>query len=212
MTSGADRVAGIRPAGDRAVLIELDDLDSVRRLHEELSRAHITGVADIVPGARTLLVIADRPHGTALAAAVRLARGPAAPSGGTAPPATVRLPIRYDGADLADVARRCGITVAEVIERHSRPRYTAAFLGLSPGFAYLVGLDPVLRLPRRDTPRTSVPAGAVAMASEFTGVYPRPSPGGWHLLGTVEERLWDLDRDPPALITAGVAVRFEPLA
>lgn len=200
---------GVRPVGDRAVLLEFDDSTGVQQAHAVLSGRPIDGVVDLVPGARTLLVIADLE--SALAEAVKRARLPMSGVGAPASTITVRLPVRYDGADLTEVAERCGWSVEEVIARHSRRTYTAAFLGLVPGFAYLTGLDPALRLPRRDSPRTSVPAGTVAMASEFTGVYPRSSPGGWHLLGTTRIPLWDLEQQPPALLVPGTTVYFEPI-
>ncbi len=120
----------------------------------------------------------------------------------------VEIPVVYDGADLDEVADATGLTTDEVIELHSSQTYSAAFLGFTPGWAYLVGLAPALRLPRRSTPRTSVAAGSVAIANEFTGVYPTVSPGGWHLLGHTDERMFDVTRDKPALVMAGDRVRF----
>ena len=116
--------------------------------------------------------------------------------------------MTYDGPDLAAVAADTGLTVAEVIARHTAPAYTVGFIGFAPGFAYLIGLDPVLHVPRHASPRTRVPAGSVGIAGEFTGVYPRASPGGWQLLGRTNAALWDLARERPALLEPGVAVRF----
>ncbi|MDO9175148.1 MAG: carboxyltransferase domain-containing protein, partial [Actinomycetota bacterium] len=113
-----------------------------------------------------------------------------------------------DGDDLHDVAARCGLTPSEVVTLHTSIEYTVAFCGFMPGFAYLVGLPSVLHLPRHATPRTRVPAGSVAIAAEFTGVYPRESPGGWHLLGRTDAALWDDLRTPPALLPPGARVRF----
>jgi KipI family sensor histidine kinase inhibitor len=101
-----------------------------------------------------------------------------------------------------------GLGVDDLIRRHSAMRYRVAFCGFAPGFAYLSGLDPALHVPRLAEPRTAVPAGSVAIAGEFTAVYPRRSPGGWRLLGTSQAQLWQLDRDPPSLLTPGTAVRF----
>jgi KipI family sensor histidine kinase inhibitor len=101
-----------------------------------------------------------------------------------------------------------GLSAAEIVERHSRALYTVALCGFSPGFAYLVGGDPRLRVPRRETPRTAVPAGSVAIADRYTGVYPRPLPGGWRLIGRTDAALWRLDRDPPSLLAPGARVRF----
>ena len=120
----------------------------------------------------------------------------------------VEIPVVYDGPDLDEVAEATDLTTDEVIEIHSSQTYSAAFLGFTPGWAYLVGLAPSLRLPRRSTPRTSVTAGSVAIANEFTGVYPTLSPGGWHLLGHTDERMFDVNRDKPALVMAGDRVRF----
>jgi KipI family sensor histidine kinase inhibitor len=108
------------------------------------------------------------------------------------------------------VARQSGLPVAEVIRRHSSAHYTVQFCGFSPGFGYLSGLDPALRLPRLASPRPAVPAGSVAIAGEFTGIYPRSSPGGWLLLGRTETVLFDLHCSPPALLRPGTAVRFRP--
>ncbi len=107
-----------------------------------------------------------------------------------------------------EIAQLTGLGVDEVIRRHQRAEYVVAFVGFAPGFGYLVGGDPALRVPRRSTPRTRVPAGSVALAGEFTGVYPREGPGGWQLIGRTEAVLWDLDRQPPALLAPGTRVRF----
>ena len=111
--------------------------------------------------------------------------------------------VRYDGPDLDEVARLTGLTHAEVVAAHTGTPWRVAFGGFAPGFAYLVGGDPRLHVPRRDRPRPSVPAGSVGLAGEFSGVYPRSSPGGWQLLGTTDAVLWDADRDPPALLAPG---------
>ena len=110
--------------------------------------------------------------------------------------------------DLAEVAAISGLSQEDVVARHLRPEYQVAFCGFAPGFAYIVGGDPALRVPRRRNPRTAVPAGSVALADEFTGVYPRQMPGGWQLIGRTDAVLWDLDRDPPALLPPGTRVRF----
>jgi KipI family sensor histidine kinase inhibitor len=122
----------------------------------------------------------------------------------------VVLPVRYDGPDLDVVAGLTGLSREQVVERHARGAYRVRFCGFAPGFAYLDGLDPRLHVPRRAEPRRRVPAGAVGLAGEFTGVYPRASPGGWQLIGTTDVPLWDLHRTPPALLPPGTRVRFEP--
>jgi KipI family sensor histidine kinase inhibitor len=211
MTAPKHPVDAVRPAGDRGVLLELGGAERVAQVYAELSASPVDGITDLVPGATTLLIVAERAGDPALAVAVRRAQAAGRPAAPATPLREVRLPVRYDGEDLREVADRCGLSTLEVMERHCRPRYSVAFLGLTPGFAYLTGLDPALHLPRRESPRVSVPAGAVAIASDFTGVYPRPSPGGWHLLGTTTTPLWNLAWDPPALLVAGTTVRFAPV-
>jgi KipI family sensor histidine kinase inhibitor len=123
----------------------------------------------------------------------------------------VELEVRYDGPDLDEVARAWGLTPDQAVEAHTAVEYRVAFCGFTPGFAYLTGLPEQYHLPRRPTPRTSVPAGSVAVAGPYTGVYPRSSPGGWHLIGTTGARLWDLARREPALLTPGTRVAFVPV-
>jgi KipI family sensor histidine kinase inhibitor len=125
-------------------------------------------------------------------------------------PATdaVEIPVVYDGPDLADVARLTGLAADEVVAAHTGTPWRVAFSGFAPGFAYLVGGDPRLAVPRRERSRTSVPAGSVGLAGEYSGVYPRSSPGGWQLIGRTDAVLWDLDREPPALLRPGGEVRF----
>jgi KipI family sensor histidine kinase inhibitor len=166
-----------------------------------------SAIVDQVPAARSLLLRGiGRVDHAALALAIQHLRFGAATAPTTA--TVVELPVTYDGPDLAEVAELTGMTVADVVARHTGATYTVAFGGFIPGFAYLVGLDPALRVPRRPSPRERVPAGSVAMADEFTAVYPAATPGGWRLLGTCTTTMWDLDRDPPALLTPGTSVRF----
>jgi KipI family sensor histidine kinase inhibitor len=203
-----------RPAGVRAVVLDLDEgaepaqtAAAVRLLAERLGVV----LVEVVPGALTVLVVAaDRAALQRLLAA--LPRLPAAPEEAEASGAVLELPVRYDGPDLDHVARTTGLSVEQVVRRHSAVVYRAAFSGFAPGFAYLSGLDPVLRLPRRETPRTAVPAGALAVADGWTAVYPRRTPGGWHLLGTVDVPVFDLASEPPALLGPGRRVRFVPSA
>lgn len=166
------------------------------------------GVVDVVPAAETVLITCT--DGAALRALGDVVADVVPVATGAALGAPVTIPVRYDGADLADVAAAAGLAVATVVELHSAAAYVAAFCGFSPGFAYLRGLPAALRLPRRSSPRTSVPAGSVAIASEYAAVYPRASPGGWHLLGTTDVVLFDPAADPPALIEPGTRVRFTP--
>lgn len=194
--------------GPRAWLVEHGDPAAVA---EAVRTAGWSGVTDVVPGAATAVVRVDGP-GDAAEIGARLAdlvrRIPTDPdtAGDDAP--VIEVPVVYDGEDLAAVAAASGLTVAEVVERHQRATYRCAFCGFAPGFGYLAGLDPALHLPRRETPRPRIPAGAVAIASHYTAVYPSASPGGWHLIGRTDVPLWSADRDPPALITPGAQVRF----
>lgn len=166
------------------------------------------GIVDIVPAAETVLVTCRDAAGLA---AVRpsLAGVLSGPSERVVR-RSVDVPVRYDGPDLAAVAAAVGLAEEVVVARHSGAEYRAAFCGFSPGFAYLTGLPVELQLPRRASPRTRVPAGAVAIASQYSAVYPRPSPGGWHLLGTTDVALFDPRADPPVLIQPGDRVRFVP--
>lgn len=199
-----------RPAGARAVLLDLDPAaepaavaSAVATLADELGAA----LTDVVPGARTVLVVAADARGLARVVAA-LPELPDTPPPERRADPLLELPARYDGPDLEHVARAVGLPVEEVVRRHSAVTYHAAFSGFAPGFAYLRGLDPVLRLPRRDTPRTAVPAGSLAIADDWTAVYPRRTPGGWHLLGTVDVPVFDLHREPAALLSPGRRVRF----
>ena len=196
----------LRPVGARAVLSEVDDLETVHRLSAAVRAAGLDGVVEVVPGYRTLLVTTD---GVASLAAVREALpGLELPAVAEVRARLVEVPVVYDGPDLASVASSTGLSEAEVVQRHTAPEYLVAFLGFSPGFPYLVGLDPALHVPRRATPRTRVPAGSVGLAGNQTGVYPSATPGGWQLLGRTQAVLFDPRRDPPALLSAGDRLRF----
>jgi KipI family sensor histidine kinase inhibitor len=198
----------LRPAGERGLLVEVESLELVHRLHAALRELGQPGVAELVPGYRTLLVVADPERaGTLDELAARLP-GLELPPADAVAGDPVEVPVRYDGEDLDEVARLTGLDATEVVRRHTAPEYTVAFLGFSPGFPYLVGLDPALRVPRRDTPRTSIPAGSVGLAGDQTGIYPSASPGGWRLIGRTELTLFDSARDPPALLAPGGRVRF----
>jgi KipI family sensor histidine kinase inhibitor len=198
----------LRPAGERGLLVEVEDLQSVHRLHAALRALELPGVVDLVPAYRTLLVVADPEHaGTLDELAARLPELELPPAEALAGD-PVEVPVVYDGEDLDEVARLTGLEPAEVVRRHTAPEYTVAFLGFSPGFPYLVGLDPALTVPRRDTPRTSIPAGSVGLAGDQTGIYPTASPGGWRLIGRTEVTLFDPGRDPPALLAPGGRLRF----
>jgi KipI family sensor histidine kinase inhibitor len=198
----------LRPAGERGLLVEVESLELVHRLHAALRALDPPGVVELVPAYRTLLVVADPERAGALdELAARLPALELPPAEAVAGD-PVEIPVRYDGQDLPEVAGLTGLDAEEVVRRHTAPEYTVAFLGFSPGFPYLVGLDPALEVPRRDTPRTSIPAGSVGLAGGQTGIYPSASPGGWQLIGRTEVTLFDPGRDPPALLAPGGRLRF----
>jgi len=122
----------------------------------------------------------------------------------------VEIPVEYDGADLADVAQRWGTDADGVVARHTELEFVSAFCGFAPGFAYLSGLPEELSVPRLDSPRAKVPAGAVGLAGTWCAAYPTASPGGWRLIGRTDAALWDAARDQPALLAPGTRVRFRP--
>jgi inhibitor of KinA len=124
---------------------------------------------------------------------------------------TIRIPVRYDGEDLSDVANRTGHSESEVIRLHSEREYYVYVIGFVPGWAYLGDIDSSLVLPRRSAPRKQVPPGSVAIAETQTGVYPFATPGGWHLIGRTQTKMFDADRDPPALLRVGDRVVFEQI-
>jgi KipI family sensor histidine kinase inhibitor len=200
----------ISPYGESALLVELDDLASVHRAYAALRFDPVPGVLDLVPAARTLLVVVDAPA----VDVARIERTVMAASEATAVVDTgplVEIPTVYDGEDLAEVAQLAGVTLEEVVARHSQAEYLAAFCGFVPGFAYLTGLDERLHVPRLPSPRVRVPAGSVAIADQFTAVYPCHSPGGWRLIGHTSLQLFDVERDDPALLSPVTRVRFRPV-
>jgi KipI family sensor histidine kinase inhibitor len=199
----------IRKAGDTALLVETGDLATAHRLNAAIREAGLPGIVEVVPGERTVLVVTDPARCALGRLAEKLPKLPLpASASGDAPP--VEIPVVYDGDDLDEVAKLTGLSRDEVVERHATASYTVAYLGFSPGFGYLTGLDPALHVPRRESPRTAVPAGSVAIAGPYSAVYPSQSPGGWRLLGHSDLRLWDVRRDPPSLLQPGTRVRFVP--
>lgn len=196
----------ILPSGSRGLLLELEDLDEVLTYYAALRAEQLPGVLDIVPAGQTVLLVGD--HETDLSDLVSRLRALQPADHRRAPGPAVEVPVRYDGEDLADVAGLLEITVDELVARHRDEEWTVAFCGFAPGFGYLTGACHDWDIPRRTTPRTRVPAGSLALAGAFTGVYPRESPGGWQLIGHAEVEVFDLDRDPAALLTPGARVRF----
>ena len=194
-----------RRCGEDAALLDCDSLDQMRAAHATVLAARPGGVTDLVPGARSLLVVGGVAAVRALLEHADLTHPPAGD------PREVTLDVRYDGDDLDLVARDAGCSSDAVADLHTGAVYTVAFTGFAPGFGYLTGLPDELRQPRLETPRTRVPAGAVGLAGQFTGVYPRESPGGWRLLGHTSTPLFDVHADPPALLAPGDRVRFRSI-
>jgi KipI family sensor histidine kinase inhibitor len=193
----------ILPSGDHGVLIELDDLDQVLGYYTALTTDPPADVVDIVPAARTILVTTSG----SLDELSRTLRAVEPAAGTRTTGDLIEIPVSYDGEDLQDVADLLGCSSAEVVERHTGEEWTVAFCGFAPGFGYLTGSSS-WDIPRRKSPRTKVPTGAVALAGEFSGVYPRESPGGWQLIGRTDVRIFDQERDPAALFHPGRRVRF----
>lgn len=187
----------IRPCGDTAILLDCDDLAEAQGWFAALQDA-----TEVVLGAQTVLVRGDPARMRAVVARTRPAAATAVGS------ATVEIPVIYDGPDLDEVAALAGLSTAEVVAAHTQVPWVVAFGGFAPGFFYLVGGDLRLQVARRSSPRTTVPAGSVGLAGEFSGVYPRASPGGWQLIGRTTLPMWDSDREPPALLAAGTTVQF----
>ncbi|MFF5406142.1 allophanate hydrolase subunit 1 [Streptomyces misionensis] len=197
--------------GEDALLLEVGSAEEVRSLHAALLQRRAAGtlaVREIVPAARTVLLDGLPDPERWVSELISPTEAP--PPERALPP--VELPVRYDGPDLAAVAAHWQVSEREVARIHAGTEFTVAFCGFAPGFGYLTGLPARYDVPRRATPRTAVPAGAVALAGPYTGVYPRTSPGGWQLIGTTDALLWDHTRDPAALLSPGTRVRFVPVA
>ncbi|ASV88338.1 hypothetical protein CES85_3331 (plasmid) [Ochrobactrum quorumnocens] len=199
------------PSGSDSFLVELDDLARTLTLLDALQAAKLEGVCEVIPGARTIMVrfdrwLTDRAKLTSQIAALDLSVR------STRSGELFEIPVTYDGEDLGDVAAFLGCTINEVIERHTEATYTVAFTGFAPGFAYMTCDDPGFDVPRRKSPRVKIPAGSVALAGKFGGIYPSDSPGGWQLLGTTPLAMWDTARERAALLAPGDRVRFRNMA
>jgi KipI family sensor histidine kinase inhibitor len=207
-----------RSVGRDAVLVEVADFDAAAAVYRLVRRLVADGQGglqpprDVVPAARTVLLdhVADVDAWQRLlqSHAASLAEGSAksGPLNGT----EVVLPVVYDGPDLERVAAAWRCTPEQVVRRHARASYRVAFCGFAPGFAYCTSDPEAPPVPRREEPRTSVPAGSVALAGRYCGVYPQTMPGGWQLVGTTDVVLFDAGRAEPALLNPGDRVRFEP--
>ncbi len=206
-SSPADVRPVLRRCGETGWLLELIDNAAVHRWAAAVRVAGLPGVVEVVPGLTTLLVTMDPTHTTPAnlrASLADLKPGADEVGGG----AHHLIEVCYDGQDIDEVARLAGLTVEEIVAAHTGTPWRVAFCGFAPGFSYLVGGDPRLRVPRRNEARVRVPAGAVAIASEFSSVYPRPSPGGWQLIGHTDATLWDVESEPPAVLLPGETVEF----
>lgn len=208
-------IGAVRDYGEQALLLEFDGTAEVLAWTDAVRAEDLPGVLDVVPAARTVLVEFAEPHHVHPArqrlAGLRIDEAAVDPE----PPADgrvdVTLDVVYDGPDLDEVSRLVGLRPDEVVEAHTATPMRVGFGGFAPGFAYLVGGETRLHVPRRAEPRTRVPAGSVGLAGEFSGVYPRETPGGWQLIGRTDAVLWDVDRPAPALLTPGSWVQFRAI-
>lgn len=206
-------VEAVLPCGSRAVLVELHDWVTVSEVDRHARiwwRGHLV---ESVPAEHSLMLQFDR-HPPPESEIRELVGQAARYTPPRKRPDPIEIPVVYDGEDLEAVARACGISQEEVVELHSGTVHEVAFFGFRPGFPYLTGLPAGLHLPRRSEPRVAVPAGSVAIASHYTGIYPFGSPGGWHLIGRTEVRLidewWKEPVEWPFLLSHGGTVRFVP--
>ncbi|MGL4173122.1 MAG: 5-oxoprolinase subunit B family protein [Actinomycetota bacterium] len=210
----------VRICGSAAVLVELADLPAVQRCAAVIRAQSLSGLIDVVPAARTILLTFDPTlldHVTVSQMVQDAAGLSAASPASVLPVDSLSIPVQYNGPDVLAVAEFRGCAVKDVIAWHTGTPWVVAFNGFAPGFGYLIAensgsADRAWSVPRRREPRVRVPAGSVAVAAQFTGVYPRASPGGWQLIGHTMAKVWDSQRDPPALLTPGVRVRFAEVA
>lgn len=215
----------IEPLGDSALLVRVvekfdpdESLDAVTQVAQRLNAEKIPGVVELVPAYTTIAVSFDTSCSDFGAVQARVenavqALEPARLRAGSTP--TIEVPVCYDSEfapDLDEIARHAGLSADEVIERHSNASYRVSCVGFTPGFPYLTGLPAELATPRRASPRKEIPAGAVAIGGTQTGIYPRKSPGGWNIIGRTPLRLFDVEREPPALFRAGDHVRFRRIS
>lgn len=201
----------VLPVRAGCILVELAGLNEALVLLKTIQGDPIAGIQEIIPAARTLLIQFD-PAEISLEALTDVIASRRGAEIEASPGPLVEIPVRYDGEDLREVAGLTGTTVEEVVRRHCSSDYVVAFTGFAPGFAYLADGDPRLAVPRRTSPRTHVPAGSVGLAGEFSGVYPKVSPGGWQLIGNTPLTMFDIDRTPASLLQPGYRVRFRDMA
>src|SRR5512141_2196239 len=194
-TLAVQKVRSVRAVGTRAVLAELSGTQDVLALQALLAENPLPGQLDVLAAAETVLVTADSPVSARRIAARRDGE-------------LVVIDTVYDGEDLAEVGELTGLGTDGVIAAHTGQIWTVAFAGFAPGFGYMVGENQALEVPRRSSPRTAVPAGSVALAGNYSAVYPRRSPGGWQLIGRTGAAMWDLGREQPALAAPGHQVQY----
>ena len=220
MTKRPDPIR-LAPIGDSALLLELSDEislavnDRIRVLDSCLRDRPLEGIREWVPGYASLLVLYD-PAVLAFpeikAHVVTCLNEPATTEESLSE--LITIPVRYGGEcgpDLQVVADAHDLSPSQVVRLHTASIYRVGMMGFTPGFAYLMGLDPRLATPRRESPRTRVPAGSVGIAGSQTGIYPHESPGGWQLIGRTERALYDPENDAPFLLSPGDTVRFQPM-
>jgi len=217
VTTESMAIGTVTDYGDQALLLQFDSSAEVMAWSDVLRDAGLAGVVDVVPASRTVLIKLDGPRrqGATRQGLSKLRLAPEAIQDATTPTdgrVDVVIDVVYDGADLDEVAKLTGLDSKGVVAAHTTAPWRVGFGGFAPGFAYLIGGDERLNVPRRSEPRTKVPAGAVGLAGEFSGVYPRESPGGWQLIGHTDAVLWDVDRDPPALLMPGLWVQFREVS
>lgn len=203
----------MKEAGEFAWLLAFEGEETAangaaRAAAAALLAARLPGVVDVVPAARTLLVFGTPDLDPTRLAAFETARPETGPVARTPLARSHEIRMTPDGADLDEIASRSGLSPAAFVEAFVALPYTVGFLGFAPGFAYLYGLPSKFHLPRRGTPRVTVPAGSIALAGPYVGIYPASTPGGWNLLGSTQRRLFDLRADPPFLFAPGDRVRF----
>lgn len=203
-------IGTVRDYGDQALLLEFDSTAEVLAWTDTLHEAGLPGVLDIVPASRTVLIKLAAPRYVELVrhGLSKLRLDWFADHATDVPQPDITIDVIYDGEDLEQVAQHTGLSPGEVVAAHTAAPWKVGFGGFAPGFAYLVGGDPRLQVPRLAEPRTRVPAGSVGLAGEFSGVYPRQNPGGWQLIGRTDAVMWDIDRAEPALLTPGMWVQF----
>lgn len=199
----------LRVIGESGILVELRDPVERRLLHAALLQNPAPALTELVPAAVTIMLK------TATAEAIPavlehlralLASGIEEVAAADVEPTIIE--VRYDGEDLAAVAEILGISERDVVARHTGQLWTVEFAGFMPGFGYMSGAAGGMTVPRRQSPRTRIPPGSVALAGDFTGIYPQASPGGWQLIGTTDAVLWDTEATPPTVMVPGARIQF----